>query len=70
MWGQLNLYSSDTVVFHLSRVDKDVKMATEKIIEKNKILSKALQTSKHVNDLLLAREEEEMEKIDKLSREM
>lgn len=57
--------------FHcVCRVDKDVKKATEQLIAKNKILSKALQTSKHVNDLLLAREEEEMEKIDKLSRDI
>jgi len=51
-------------------VDHDVKVAAEKIIAKSTLLSKALETSKHVNDLLLAREEEEMEKIDALSREI
>lgn len=66
----VSLHSSDAAVSQLYRVDKDVKMATEKLIEKNKILAKALQTSKHVNDLLLAREEEEMQKIDRLSRDI
>ena len=53
-----------------SHVDRDVQVAAEKMIAKSKALSKALETSRHVNDLLLAREEEELEKIDKLSREI
>jgi hypothetical protein len=53
-----------------SHVDKDVQVAAEKMIMKSKTLSKALETSRLVNDLLVAREEEELEKIDKLSREI
>jgi hypothetical protein len=53
-----------------SHVDKDVQEAAEKMISKSKALSKALETSKHVNNLLLAREEEELEKIDKISRQL
>lgn len=53
-----------------SHVDHDVRMAAERMISKSKALSKALETSRLVNDLLVAREEEELEKIDKLSREI
>lgn len=52
------------------RVDNDVKLATEKLISKSRTLSKALETSKYINDLLLAREEEEMGKIEQMSKEI
>ena len=45
-------------------------MAAEKMIAKSASLSKALETSHLVNDLLVAREEEELVKIDRLSREV
>ena len=53
-----------------SHVDKDVQVAAEKMIAKSKALSKALETSRLVNDLLVAREEEELQKIDRMSREI
>lgn len=45
-------------------------MATEKLISKSKTLTKALETSKYINDLLLAREEEEIGKIEQMSKEI
>lgn len=51
-------------------MDRDVQVATEKLISKSKTLSKALETSKYINDLLLAREEEEMGKIEQMSKDI
>ena len=53
-----------------AHVDRDVRIAADKMISKSASLSKALETSRHVNDLLIAREEEELVKIDALSREI
>lgn len=52
------------------RVDKDVQVATEKLISQSRTLTKALETSKYINDLLLAREEEEMGKIEQMSKDI
>lgn len=53
-----------------AHVDRDVRIAADKMISKSASLSKALETSRHVNDLLIAREEEELVKSDALSREI
>lgn len=48
------------------RLDADVVRQTKAIIEKNAVLSRALQQSRLVNEMLMAREEEELGKIEEM----
>lgn len=52
------------------RLDDDIRKETMKLVEKNNVLSKALERSKEVNRLLLVREEEELKKIEKLASDI